>query len=86
MKINTKKFIRKHTRKNIKDKTRRKRGRATRSRTAIKTRKRKMTGGVIFTKEEMNFKNAFRAEFMKAFEILKKDPNEGVAEIGRAHV
>jgi len=83
MKINTKKFIRKHTRKNIKDKTRRKRGRATRSRTAIKTRKRKMSGGEIFTREEMNFKNAFRAEFMKAFEILKKDPNEGVAAFKR---
>jgi hypothetical protein len=37
-----------------------------------------MTGGVIFTKEEMNFKNAFRSEFMKAFEILKRDPNKGV--------
>jgi hypothetical protein len=83
MKINTKKFIRKHTRKNIKDKTRGKRGRATRSRTAIKTRKRKMSGGEIFTREEMNFKNAFRAEFMKAFEILKKDPNEGVAAFKR---
>ncbi len=83
MKINTKKIIRKHTRKNIKHKTRRKRGRATRSRSAIKTRKRKMSGGEIFTREEMNFKNAFRAEFMKAFEILKKDPNEGVAAFKR---
>ena len=43
-----------------------------------KSRKRKMSGGVIFTKEQMNFKNAFRAEFMKAFEILKKDQTKGV--------
>jgi hypothetical protein len=83
MKINTKKFIRKNTRKNINRKTHGKRGRVTRSRATIKTRKRKMSGGEIFTREEMNFKNAFRAEFMKAFEILKKDPNEGVAAFKR---
>ena len=80
MKISTKKYIRKNTRKN---KTRRgivRRVRAT-SRSLKKTsqsRKRKMTGGVIFTIDEMNFKNAFRAEFMKAFEILKRDPNKGL--------
>ena len=80
MKISAKKYIRKNTRKN---KTRRgilRRVRAT-SRSLKKTsqsRKRKMTGGVIFTIDEMNFKNAFRAEFMKAFEILKRDPNKGL--------
>lgn len=78
MKISTKKYIRKNTRKN---KTRGRRVRATRRsglKKAAQSRKRKMTGGVIFTKEEMNFKNAFRSEFMKAFEILKRDPNKGV--------
>lgn len=78
MKISRRKNIRKNTRKN---KSNGKRGRATRRsgfKKAAQSRKRKMTGGVIFTKEEMNFKNAFRAEFMKAFEILKKDQTKGV--------
>ena len=82
MKINTRKHIRKNTRKN---KTRRRgvvrRVRATRRsdlKKATQSRKQKMIGGVIFTKEQMNFKNAFRAEFMKAFEILKKDQTKGV--------
>jgi hypothetical protein len=80
MKISAKKYIRKNTRKN---KTRRgivRRVRATRRslKKAAQSRKRKMTGGVIFTIDEMNFKNAFRAEFMKAFEILKRDPNKGL--------
>jgi hypothetical protein len=78
MKISRRKNIRKNTRKN---KSNGKRGRATRRsgfKKAAQSRKRKMSGGVIFTKEQMNFKNAFRAEFMKAFEILKKDQTKGV--------
>ncbi|MCJ7801045.1 MAG: hypothetical protein MUP82_01655 [Candidatus Marinimicrobia bacterium] len=82
MKINTRKQIRKNTGKN-KTHTRRI-GRATRKqggKKATQSRKRKMSGGVIFTKEQMKFKNAFRSEFMKAFEILKKDPNKGVTAL-----
>ena len=74
MKISTRKNIRKNTRKN---KNYGKGRRATRRRATTQSRKRKMSGGVIFTKEQMNFKNAFRAEFMKAFEILKKDQTKG---------
>lgn len=81
MKINIRKNTRQNTRQNI---TRKRRGYATRkrgSKKATQSRKRKMSGGVIFTKEQMNFKNAFRSEFMRAFEILKKDPTKGVTAL-----
>ena len=81
MKINTRKNLRKNTRKNIrKNKAYEKKPRHTNKsvKKAAQSRKRKMTGGEIFTKEEMNFKNAFRSGFMKAFEILKKDSDKGV--------
>ena len=80
MKISTRKNIRKNTTRGkrvIRKTSTRRRG----DKKATQSRKRKMSGGVFFTKEQMNYKNAFRAEFMKAFEILKKDQHNGVLSL-----